>query len=615
MDVRTHTRRHLLSRSTGTLLAGIVMALLSPSVIDGHVARAQPPSTAVTPVPILAAKSRKDKLPSELARIVRDDIIDGRYDAAGEVGDAVLAKSRMTAWRYDPFTDFIGTVSSYNDARFEADLNQWVSADQKSALPALIRARYFYDTAWFRRGHGFNNETLPADRAAFHDYLQRARSDVEKAIELDGANPYAYYLELVILRGLGDLSGEERLLEQAIARFPGYYALYDEGLVMREPRWGGSVPAMRQFADRYAGSAGPYSPLRVLYVSLYRRILANASIACGASYGDQSKVTDCVRALMNQQAGPDLEREVVVALKIYDHADHYEFGLVMKEILLDMLQARGGDTHAGALLQLVASAMHSDTQLAEKDGGHNDYVIDAVVAQSWYWKGYFDNAISKNREALADIEKSEFPDDAARDLATSTIYAQMLDPLSYQSRFDEVVAYARAALDLGNQVDWEHYICYAYHQKREYEQALPECTKAVDDQPGNMSARYWRGLVYQELGNLDGALNDFTVVADSENGFRANAAITVSWIYDTRKEFGKAIDSLDRYTYLFDEKLAGKNNVAIAYNNRCYAYMQLGELRNALDDCTQSLKYGSIPDAFEKQQELVKRLGAGREQP
>ena len=25
--------------------------------------------------------------------------------------------------------------------------------------------------------------------------------------------------------------------------------------------------------------------------------------------------------------------------------------------------------------------------------------------------------------------------------------------------------------------------------------------------------------------------------------------------------------------------------VAIAYNNRCYAYMQLGELRKALDDC------------------------------
>jgi hypothetical protein len=31
-------------------------------------------------------------------------------------------------------------------------------------------------------------------------------------------------------------------------------------------------------------------------------------------------------------------------------------------------------------------------------------------------------------------------------------------------------------------------------------------------------------------------------------------------------------------------------------------------LKPALDDCTRSLEYGSLPDAFRKQQELVKRL-------
>ncbi len=127
-----------------------------------------------------------------------------------------------------------------------------------------------------------------------------------------------------------------------------------------------------------------------------------------------------------------------------------------------------------------------------------------------------------------------------------------------------------------------------------------------------MLARYWRGLVYQELGNVDAALNDFIAVADSKNGYRASAAITVSWIYDTKKEFKEAIDSLNKYTYLYDEKSLRKDDIAIAYNNRCYAYMQIGELRKALDDCTQSLRYGSIPDAFQKQQELVKRLGGNR---
>ena len=38
--------------------------------------------------------------------------------------------------------------------------------------------------------------------------------------------------------------------------------------------------------------------------------------------------------------------------------------------------------------------------------------------------------------------------------------------------------------------------------------------------------------------------------------------------------------------------------------------MELGDLQKALEDCTASLRYGSLPDAYRKQQELVKRLKA-----
>ena len=38
--------------------------------------------------------------------------------------------------------------------------------------------------------------------------------------------------------------------------------------------------------------------------------------------------------------------------------------------------------------------------------------------------------------------------------------------------------------------------------------------------------------------------------------------------------------------------------------------MQLGELEKALDDCTASLKFGSLPDAYRKQAELTKLLRA-----
>jgi hypothetical protein len=52
-------------------------------------------------------------------------------------------------------------------------------------------------------------------------------------------------------------------------------------------------------------------------------------------------------------------------------------------------------------------------------------------------------------------------------------------------------------------------------------------------------------------------------------------------------------------------------DLAISYNNRCFAYMKLGRLQKALEDCTTSLKYGRLPDALPKPQELVKMLKSG----
>ncbi|HEY1860615.1 MAG TPA: hypothetical protein VGG61_09695, partial [Gemmataceae bacterium] len=83
---------------------------------------------------------------------------------------------------------------------------------------------------------------------------------------------------------------------------------------------------------------------------------------------------------------------------------------------------------------------------------------------------------------------------------------------------------------------------------------------------------------------------------------------TMSLIYFDRDDNAAALSLLNKYPYLYDPNIQNKSTIATAYNNRCYAYMQLGDLEKALGECTESLKYGSIPDAYRKQQELVKRL-------
>jgi tetratricopeptide (TPR) repeat protein len=107
---------------------------------------------------------------------------------------------------------------------------------------------------------------------------------------------------------------------------------------------------------------------------------------------------------------------------------------------------------------------------------------------------------------------------------------------------------------------------------------------------------------------MDAALDDLRIVANSEYHLRGYAALDMSVIYSKRKEIQNSLDVLNKYGYLFDPKTQSKENIAASYNNRCYAYMELGELEKALEDCTASLRYGSLPDAIRKQQELLKQL-------
>ena len=106
----------------------------------------------------------------------------------------------------------------------------------------------------------------------------------------------------------------------------------------------------------------------------------------------------------------------------------------------------------------------------------------------------------------------------------------------------------------------------------------------------------------------DKAADDFIVVANSQDNRRAGAVIELSMIYFGRKDNKAALDILNRYPFLYDAAITSKDDVAVGYNNRCYAYMELGDLTKALDDCNASLRYGSIPDAFKKKEELVARL-------
>jgi len=539
---------------------------------------------------------------------VRDAIKRADYAAAHAVMAGVLADSKIENWRFYPFADVMTDLFLDTDTALPERLDEWIAAQKDDAIPLLLRAEYFYTTGWSVRGHNFADRTSPRRRVSFQDYMQKAYADIDAAIALDGNNPYAFYMRLQIMRGYGISPEMQEMFKESIVRYPDYVPLYEVLLSALEPRWGGSVKEMYAFVDQHAGGAPAYSPRKMLYLTLYYDLFSSSYADCDANRGDHDRMARCISIDMGRLVSAGLQRNVSAALDVYNHSDHYQAGLAIKDKLFAMLSWPDGDAFSGAILETAANAMHSDTQLTEEKPGHNDYIIDQAVAISWTTKGFYDNALAKYTEALADAASTRFPSEDEEHRAIGSIYEDLADIAGNKlHRYEDMITYERAAIAHGVFRN-EHYICYANHALKQYDAAIQACTDAID-RSGSLYARFWRAVSYRDAGNKDAALTDFTQVAESENRFAASAVISLSMIYFDRKDNSGALDILTKYDFVYDPNRVGKQDVAVAYNNRCYAYMQLGDLHKALDDCSASLRYGSLPDAIRKRQQLLKSLG------
>jgi tetratricopeptide (TPR) repeat protein len=559
----------------------------------------------------LGIKPRTIELTSEKAARVRAAIKQDDFSTARRIAGEVMANSIVASWRYHPFDIFITGIPDVVDPAFAERLNAWVAQDERDEIPLLIRAQYYHDIAWVKRGHRFANQVEADAMASFENYMKDAFADADAAIHLNDRNPFGFYLKLRILRGFGASQAMDDALEQAIAKHPDYYPFYQLALHALEPKWGGTVARMYAFVDKHTGHAGADSPLRLLYLDLYADLLNTASFDCMAYRKDRDQWAQCVAPRMKEIVTPALEKQVLAALQLYDHTDKYEFGLAVEGIISYMLGTGGADVYSGAILQLAATSMHSDTQLVRREPGRNDYVIDKLVAKSWYAKGFYDNAVTKYQDALKTIDATAFPSEEEKDLAVAAIHEDIARVHNQLHQYADMITSEKIAVATGNLTQVEYFICYGLYKLKKHADAVRACGKAIEHQPGNLYAYYWRGVALRDSGRPDDALRDLAIVAGSEHDFRANAAIDMSMIYFNRNDIQSALNVLNRYTYLYDTATTSNSSVAVSYNNRCYAYMQLGELEKALDDCTASLRYGSLPDAYRKQQELVKRLGLG----
>lgn len=558
---------------------------------------------------LLTGKPRAIVPINDLSAAVRTALNQGNYAKAEDITKGVVAHSRVQAWTYYPFHLFISNLIVPDDDSYLRHLNGWVSASADDPVPLLVRADYYMQTAWLRRGGGYGSRLTRNQSTGFAENLTSAIADIQRAVAVRDDNPYAYMLALDIMAGQGDSPQIEAVFQRAIAKFPSYFALYEARMQVMVPKWGGSIAEMYAFADRYAGHSAPDSPLRVLYLALYDHLLETASDTCDDDGAKLDALTDCVTGMMKRLVTPQLEADTVKTLKLYDTADKFQFSAVLGRYLGSIVSHPGGLVDAGAILQLAADATGSDNQLVRDAKVHGNAFVDSAAGDFWVQKGDLGNAEVKYRHAMQDIETTTFPDEQARLSTTAAIYRKLARLADTSAQYAKVIPYTEAAVALeGDTPSSESYLeCKAFFYLHLYEAGTTACTRLIGN-GRNLKALFWRGRNEDGKGDTEAALADLHVVAETDAILGGNAVLEMSVILGHRKDYQAMLDLFGTYADVFDEAAHVDGYLAAAYNNRCFAYMNLGQIENALADCTRSLHFGSSPDAFAKQQQLVKML-------
>jgi tetratricopeptide (TPR) repeat protein len=560
----------------------------------------------------LSIKPKTAIVPSDLALEAANQIKQGDYARASQIAEDVLAHSTLESWRFYPFNDFMGSIVRGADPQLLKQLDSWVDREPKSALAHLIRARYYEMAGWAARGNEYASMVPDRLMQVFQEDLTRAAADAQVSIDLNPRNPWSHYELLHLVLDIGDTGpAADQAFESAIKAFPGHYPFYKSRLHSLSPKWYGSIDAMYAFVEQYAGHAPSTSPLKMLYLDLYANLLDDAGSRCSSYNGDSRQL--CVKDRMQRALRPNVDQGMAQALELYKASDPIQFSTALWPLLGTMAcgPCIGSPAAVGGVLQMAASVMGSDNQMMDNPT-HNSYVLDDVTARVWAQMDNPSNADKKFREALSDVEHTSFPDEAQKAATMATIFDHMATVADDKSQFIDIIVYADAANTVGgkNHTSTPWMQCYAYYRLRHFTEAVRACNTLIEGHGNYLESHYWRGKAYEGLGQWDASIADFSPVAESANNwFRVGAALDMSYDYGQKGDFAGQLASMNQHPYLFDDRIQPPHDLAVSYNNRCFALMQLGQLEKALDDCTRSLKYDRIPDALHKQQELLKRLG------
>ncbi len=135
------------------------------------------------------------------------------------------------------------------DPRIEPLLDEWVERHPESFAPWAARGTHLNEVGWEYRGGAFANTTSEEQFNKMREYHQRALTDFKKALELRPKAINVYQNMMVIYRNDDNDDLQQAAYNKARAACPNCYLPPLWHIWDLQPRWGGSLEKMKQFAD------------------------------------------------------------------------------------------------------------------------------------------------------------------------------------------------------------------------------------------------------------------------------------------------------------------------------------------------------------------------------
>jgi tetratricopeptide (TPR) repeat protein len=148
---------------------------------------------------------------------------------------------------------------------------------------------------------------------------------------------------------------------------------------------------------------------------------------------------------------------------------------------------------------------------------------------------------------------------------------------------------------------------YDHYQENRIEKAIDELSQAIEIEPQNFEAYFWRARAFMRKGQFESAIGDFKKVLDLNPG-HSPAYDNLGWLFMRRNEYDQSLSYLNRSIELKPEN-------GWAHYMRSRIFFKQGDLKNALENAQTACKLDykdACRDAKSYQSQLK---GKGSQQP